>query len=139
MIVIDASGLLAAIDDWHPLHAQTRAVLAEDTGPFLLSPFVLAELDYLIQKRRGVADELRFLREVASGVYRLEPFDAEDIALAADLVERYSSLDIGLADASLVVLAARAATTRILSLDERHFRAIRPLRGRAFTLLPADA
>lgn len=45
---------------------------------------------------------------------------------------------IGLADASLVVLAARAATRSLLTLDERHFRAVRPQQGGAFRLLPAD-
>jgi uncharacterized protein len=39
----------------------------------------------------------------------------------------------------LVVLAERYGTTRILTLDERHFRAIKPLHADAFTLLPADA
>lgn len=44
------------------------------------------------------------------------------------------------ADASLVVVAARFQTTRILTLDERHFRTLPPLWGAAaFTLLPADS
>ena len=34
--------------------------------------------------------------------------------------------------------AAAAKTTRLLTLDERHFRPMRPLWGEAFTLLPAD-
>lgn len=46
---------------------------------------------------------------------------------------------IGLADASLVVLAARAGTRSLLTLDERHFRALSPRQGGAFVLLPADA
>lgn len=45
---------------------------------------------------------------------------------------------IGLADASLVILAARYGTTRLLTFDEKHFRVIRPLQADAFTLLPAD-
>ena len=57
---------------------------------------------------------------------------------AATLVERYRQMDIGIADVSLIVLAAKYQTTRLLTLDERHFRAIRPLHAVAFTLLPAD-
>ena len=48
-------------------------------------------------------------------------------------------MSIGIADASIVVLAARFETTRLLTLDERRFRAIRPLHAEAFALLPADA
>jgi predicted nucleic acid-binding protein len=58
---------------------------------------------------------------------------------AAGVVERYSDLRIGLADASIVVLAARYGTARVLTLDERHFRAMRPLQPDAFTILPADS
>jgi predicted nucleic acid-binding protein len=47
-------------------------------------------------------------------------------------------LRLGLADASVVVIAGASRTTRILTLDERHFRAVRPLWGKAVTLLPAD-
>jgi hypothetical protein len=100
---------------------------------------VLAELDYLLGTRLGVAAELLFLGDVSRGAYRLESFGAEDVEQAGEVIARYRDLRLGLADASLLVLAARAGTTRVLTLDERHFRAVRPLRGRAFTLLPADA
>jgi len=110
-----------------------------DPGPFLLSPFVLAETDYLLLSRVGTAAESAFLGEVASGAYQLEPFDQDDVGESARIVERYASLRIGIADASLVVIAARSRTHRLLTLDERHFRTVRPLRGHAFTLLPSDA
>jgi len=62
-----------------------------------------------------------------------------EVAEAPRLIDRYRPLGIGLADASVVVVAARHGTTRVLTLDERHFRAVRPLRGRSFRILPADA
>jgi predicted nucleic acid-binding protein len=45
----------------------------------------------------------------------------------------------GLADCALVILARRYDTTRFISFDERRFRAVTPLQGGAFTILPADA
>lgn len=139
MIVLDTSGLLAAVDAAQRLHEPARRVLESDPGPFVLSPFVLAEIDYLLATRVGVEAELALLREVAAGAYRLAPFGEEDVETASVLIERYRELGIGLADASIVVLAGRLRTTRLLTLDERHFRAIRPLRGRSFRILPADA
>ena len=48
--------------------------------------------------------------------------------------------DLGLADASLISLAAHLRTTSVATLDERHFRTTSPLTGEAaFKLLPADA
>jgi uncharacterized protein len=138
MIVLDTSGLLAAIDSSQRRHESARRALESDAGPLLLSPFVLAELDYLLLTRVGVAAEVLLLDEVAEGAYHLESFGSEDVRAAKELIDRYHGLKIGIAEASVVVIAARAGTNRILTLDERHFRAIRPLRGRTFQLLPKD-
>jgi uncharacterized protein len=139
MILADTSGLLAAFGYDSRPHRQARAAYEDDPGPVIMSPYVLAELDYMILQRAGVKAETELLREVAAGVFKLAEFDSRDMAQAADLVERYPDLRIGLADASIVVLAARYGTTRVLTLDERHFRAMRPLHADAFTILPADA
>ena len=50
-----------------------------------------------------------------------------------------ADLGLGLADASIVVLAGRHQTVDVLTLDERHFRAISGPHDRPFRLLPADA
>jgi len=138
VLLVDTSGLLAAIDAGQRRHADCAAVIAGDSGPFFLSPFVLAELDYLLSTRVSLEAELAMLEEVARGAYRLEPFAADDVAAAHDVVARYRSLGIGLADASIVVLAERCDVSEVLTLDERHFRALRDSRGRSFRLLPAD-
>lgn len=84
-------------------------VVRQSRGPLLLSPFVLAELDYLLGRYVG------------------------------DVVARYADLRIGLTDASIVVLAQRHGTRDVLTLDERHFRSLRTLDRRRFRLLPGDA
>lgn len=97
-------------------------------------------MDYLVQRFAGVEGELVFLGELAASVYQLAPFVTADVVAASAVIARYRSLGIGLADASIVVLAERYGTYDILTLDERHFRAMRPLTGRrSFRLLPADA
>ncbi len=139
MIILDTSGLLAAIDGSQRQHAAAAAVIRSATGPLLLSPFVLAELDYLLSTRVSVAAAVALLDEVAGGAYRLEPMDGADVGRATEIIGRYRDLGLGLADASLVVLAERHDTVDILTLDERHFRAVARRDGRPFRLLPADA
>lgn len=139
MILLDTSGLLAAIDASQRQHAAARRALEAAQPPWCLSPFVLAELDYLLATRVNQDAERAFLAEVGRGVYRLETFDAEDIGAAERLIGRHADLEIGVADASLVVLANRYGTRDLLSLDERHFRTLRAAGGRPFRLLPADA
>lgn len=139
MILIDASGLFAAIDADQPRHAATRAAIEADTGPLILSPFALCEVDYLVTTRLGRDTELALLADVERGAYEVPVFGAGDIATARRVIEAYADLDIGLADASIVVLAGRHGTNRVLTLDERHFRALRAPSGEPFVILPADA
>lgn len=139
MILLDTSGLFAAMVASEVHHNAARAAIERDLPPFVLSPFVLCEVDYLLASSVGIDPKLALLEDVATGAYELASFDARDVAAAHTVVDRYRDLEIGLADASLVVLAERYGTDRVLTLDERHFRAFRTPSGRPFELLPADA
>ncbi len=139
MIVLDTGGLYAALDANETLHGRAVAALAAARPPRLLSPFVLAELDYLIGSRVGHAAQLALLDEITRGAYLLDEFTAGDVGDARRVMERYADLRIGLADASVVVLANRHRTLDLLCTDERHFRALRGAGGKPFRLLPFDA
>ena len=139
MILIDTSALLSAMDRSDPDQRRTSAVLRGSRGPRLLSPFVLAELDYLLTRRVGSTAARRLLDEVIRGAYRLEPFDTNDIERAAAIIDRYRDLDLGLADASIVVLAERHGIDSVVTLHERRFRAVLGPGGRPFRILPADS
>ena len=135
-MLLDTGGLLAALFPDQRHHEECAAALRKARGPLVLSPFVLAELDYLIGKLAGVDARLALLDEVARGAYDLATFSAHEVGLARNLAARYRDLRIGLADASIVVLARRLGDADVLTIDERHFRVLaaeHPLR-----LLPAD-
>ncbi len=136
MILADTSGLLAFFNRQEPAHAAVAALVASADEPLVVSPYVLAELDYLVATRLGVPAELAVLRELAGGAFVLAALDASEVAQATELIGRYAGLGIGLADASLVVLAARLGTRVILTLDRRHFEVLRPLDGGRFKIIP---
>lgn len=138
MIILDTSGLLAAIDASQTHHRAAAAALRQAEAPRLLSPFVLAELDYLLATRVSRNSARLLLGQVADGVYQLESFDAGDIARATEVLDLYADLDLGLADASLIVLSERHDVLDLLTLDERHFRAVRGTGGKPFRVLPED-
>ena len=138
MILLDTSGLLAALDSAQRSHAEAAASLIAAAQPLLLSPFVLAELDYLLAARVGQTARTSLLAEVARGAYQLEPFSGSDVREALAVAQRHGDLGVSLADASIVVLAERHGVSDVLTLDERHFRTL-TVDGRPFRLLPADA
>lgn len=137
MLICDTSGLIAFFDRAEPSHADVAGAVEADPGPYVVSPYVLAELDYVVATRRGMDAELRVLDELAGGAWDLAAFDPADLREARGILDRYEDQDIGLADASLAVLARRHGTRRLLTLDRRHFRLMRAHDGRPFELLPA--
>jgi hypothetical protein len=72
------------------LHAESAAALGAAPGPLLLSPFVLAELDYLIATRVGAPARKALLDDVVRGAYRLEPFSPADVEEAPRLTSATS-------------------------------------------------
>jgi predicted nucleic acid-binding protein len=139
VIVLDTGGLYAALDANEAQHGRAVAALAAARPPRVLSPFVLAELDYLIANRVGHQAQMALIGEVTRGAYQLDLFSSEDVGHANRVMEQYADLRVGLADASVVVLANRHRTLELLCTDERHFRALRGIGGKPFRLLPFDA
>jgi predicted nucleic acid-binding protein len=135
-MIVDTTALLAFFDTDEPDHRAVADVLNDATEPLAVSPYVVAELDYLVASRLGVSAELAVLRELASGAWDLPAIDGEDVTRASAIIERYGDQELGIADASIVVLAARYRTRTIVTLDRRHFDVVRPLTGGRFTVLP---
>ncbi|WP_329412264.1 hypothetical protein OG563_07245 [Nocardia vinacea] len=98
MIITDTSAILASIDTSAAAHAQCVKVITESHEPLILSHMVVAETDYLLTTRFGVATANRFLSDVASGAYRLAPSNELDIAMAITINTRYSDHALGVTD-----------------------------------------
>lgn len=138
MILVDTDAVLQMVSSTAQRHDDVMRVVEELSGPFLLSPFVLAELDYMLGNRHGQGAQLALLSEVVEGAYELAEFGRSDVEQAETVMRRYADLQVGLADASIVVLAERHGSSDVLTFDRRHFRAMRGPGGRPFRLLPDD-
>lgn len=136
MIVLDTSVVVAFMDRRDDDHEQVVAWMETVGEDLFTAPLVVAEIDHLVS-RIGGADAARAFREdLVSGAYVVEWWP-EAVAEMVQAAGKRRNID--LADASLVSLAARLGTSSVATLDERHFRTIRPLTGEVdFALLPAD-
>ena len=137
-LIVDAGALFAQADADQVGHDAIRATLLREREILVTTALAIAEADYLILDRLGPDAEAAFVEDVVEGTYQVECLDRTELGRARDLLAQYRDLRVGLADASLVILAERYNTRRILSFDERAFRAITPLQGGSFTILPAD-
>jgi uncharacterized protein len=137
-LVVDAAPLVAVADRRDPTSERVERLLREEPGELVVPAPVTAEVDYLLGRRLGRPARLAFLDDLAAGRFAVACLEPEDYAVVASLEDRYAGLDVGLADLAVVVVARRLGTRRVLTFDERHFRALRPLDGGQFVLLPAD-
>lgn len=136
-LIVDTSALLALFDASEPDHAEVEETLAASTGLLVVSPYVVAELGYLVATRHGVEAELAVLDELTGGAWELAGFGLDDVRRARSIIATYGDQAVGVADASNVVLSERYRTRTIVTLDRRHFEVLRPTTGSRFTVLPA--
>jgi predicted nucleic acid-binding protein len=96
----------------------------------------MTEVVYLLATRLGWQPEVRFLGDLASGNFTLEPVHPADLLRMAELVARYHDLPLGSVDASVVAAAERRGIGEVATLDRRHFSIVRPEHTESFALLP---
>lgn len=135
-MVVDTSALLAYFDTNEPHHRAVAAAINASAEPLVVSPYVIAELDYLVLTRHGVDEQHAVLAELTGGAWELASMDRARLEGARLIVQRYSDVPIGVTDASNIVLATAYHTRVIATLDRRHFTILRFADGSAPDLLP---
>jgi uncharacterized protein len=133
-VVVDTGPLYAAADEDDDDHERCIDVLVSHGAQLIIPALVVAEATYLVGTRLGSVAEARFLRG-------LEPFEVEaplteEWRRIAELVEKYGDSSLGGTDASVVTLAERVKSTIVITLDRRHFGAVRPRHCRTLHILP---
>ena len=134
LAVVDAGPLLASIDPRDPDHDRSLGVLRRRDLRPVIPTLVVAEVAHFAALRIGPRAEAAFVRRLS--LLDLESPEPDDWPRIAEMVERYADLRLGTVDASVAILADRLGTDLIVTLDRRHFGAIRAPNGRPFRLLP---
>ena len=125
MIITDTGFWLALRnrDDKH--HAKAKVALEQVREPLVTTWPVMAETCHLLMARLSVEAQVAFVQSWVDGAFRVFDVAESHGPRMVELLEQYAELPMDLADASLVVLAEELGTGRILSTDQRDFRAYR--------------
>ncbi len=119
MITLDTSAILALLDGDDPDHARCSDVLRDESPPFVVPAGILGEVGYLVEAKLGTAAVIDFAEELDRQAFLLDCGES-DFGQIARLLDRYADLQLGLADASVIVCAERSGG-RVLTLDFRDF------------------
>ena len=136
MIIADTGALVALLAPRQEQHLPVRNYLGSYRGQILIPSVVLGEVSHFLQKLVTPRIEAGFLRSLALGQNAvIDPVEA-DYLRAADLVEQYADFPLGTVDALIVAIAERLDVETLLTLDRRHFGAIRPAHRSSFEIAP---
>ncbi len=123
--------ILSAIDQNHQRCLNELAILRP---PLLTSWPVVTEAQWLLRRDKVAVDSL--FQAFQDGLLALLPVDEAAMPWLGRFMQRYSSIEPDLADASLVYLAEREAIETIFTLDNRDFSIYRFGKNRRFTIIP---
>ena len=136
MIVADTGAILALLDADEEHHTILREIFEQQRRAWILPWAILPEVDYLALTHLGRRVQQAFLDDLVSGAFLVDWGVAADLQRARELDRRYRSVQLGLVDTVVMAVAERRRADAIVTLDERHFGAVK-LR-RHLKLLPRD-
>lgn len=125
MILVDAGFLYALLDKDDAWHARAKAAATDIKEKWITTWPVLTEAVHLIARWVGVEQSIALVQDVAGGDIAMWDMPPQVTRAVPALMKRYADLPMDLADASLVLLAESLKHGRILTTDERDFRAYR--------------
>ncbi|MCL4870931.1 MAG: PIN domain-containing protein [Anaerolineae bacterium] len=134
--IIDTSFLFALTNRNDKNHLPCLAVAQRVKGRLIIPVTVLPEIAYLLDVRLGHQVMRQFVAQITQPTWTLESVQSRDLSRAAALLEQYADARLDFVDATLVAIAERLNVNRLLSLDQRHYRIIRPIHCSAFEILP---
>jgi hypothetical protein len=127
-VIVADTGAIIALIDRDEKHHKTLARLFANSGEEWVIPWaVLPEVDYILGARISETARRSFLDDVATGAFAVEWGSHADVVRAAEIDSLYQSLRLGLVDACVLAVAERLRAAAIVTLDLKHFGAVKPL------------
>jgi predicted nucleic acid-binding protein len=126
--VADTAPLLAATNRRDRAHELATGAVAGLGRELVVLDTVMAEVDYLLRTRVGVAAARAFLSSLVAGELSTAFLSPGLLRRATEIDARYAALDLGLVDASVMAYAERHDLP-VLTFDFEDFRAAPPPSG----------
>lgn len=134
--LVDTSFLFALTNQNDKSHAACVTAAQNIRTRLIVPVTVLPEIAYLLDSRLGHHIMRQFVKQMVNPGWIVEPLNNADLVRAGQLLEKYADNRLDFVDATIIAVAERLNVKRVLTLDRRHFRVIRPSHAPLFELLP---
>ena len=131
-LICDTGAILDYLVRTAPDHRRFRAAIDAARARYVPA-LVLAEVDYFLRDERAAMRA--FMQDMATGAFTYAPPTSDHLRRAVDVDAQFANLQLGLVDASIVVLAEDLGLRRVATRDVRHFSAVRLRDGSALDLV----
>lgn len=132
--IIDTGAIIAIAEFDDAWHSACLEALRSVHIPLLTTEAVLTEVFHLVG--RTYHDKEKAWRFVNSGALTVRPMTDSDLPVLHGLMAQYKDRPMDFADATLVHLATREATSLIMTVDFDDFETYRIGGKKHFTILP---
>jgi predicted nucleic acid-binding protein len=135
-LILDTGPLYASLDRSDADYAACRKLIETTAEPLVIPAPVLVEVDYWIHARLHPGVLVALLDDIAAGAYEVEDLQEMDYQRVRELCDRYADADLGFVDAAVLAITERLNESKLATLDQRHFRMVRPRHVDSLLLLP---
>ena len=136
-LLIDSGFLYATFDESDKHHQRAKDAIASLSNENIVMPtIVLVEVSYLLGARIGHHAIQAFVDQMKESPLEFVCIQQSDLIRTHELLQQYANVELDFVDASITALAERLDIHRILTVDARDFRIIRPRHCEYFELLP---
>lgn len=133
--VADTGFIVALVNNADTMHPVVAKVYSQQQR-ILLPQTVLTEVAYLVGREAGVATVVAFLRGLSASKFDLVALTEQDLLRTAEILDEYKDSRVDFVDGTVMAVAERYGSKKILTLDQRDFRLFRPRHCDSFEILP---
>ena len=137
-MIVDTSFVLALANGADTHHDAAKGWLAVEDDDLVTSPLVVAQVDDVLQRAGGREAAEAFWDDLDAGAYVVRWW-ADALAETIAIARAGRDMGVDLVEASLVAVAARARTRRIVTFRTEALRRLTTTQGEPFVLLPTDS
>ncbi|MFQ6006586.1 MAG: type II toxin-antitoxin system VapC family toxin [Woeseia sp.] len=125
MVIADTGFWLALANRKDRYHEAAKDALGSLDEPLTTTWPVLAETCHLLLQHLGNPAQQQLIKAYNNGAFDVFDLTRNHASRIHRYMKKYADLPMDLADASLIILAEHLGHGRILSTDQRDFRAYR--------------
>lgn len=133
-VLLDTGPLATLFNQSDQHHDAAKQLFNRYSPPFHTTWPVVTEAAWLLRKRPAAVREMVEL--ITDGFLIPVPLSGEAVRRILDLLARYETLELQLADASLVYAAELLDTNGVLTFDLKDFSVLRLADGSPFDINP---